>query len=227
MTGMWTRLPLLVLVLAGCNNAVVVELQSGAQSFELNAASLGVPTALRDDGTGTVASIDCSGTGICPTTAEVPVSCAAGVCNPDPLTVAVPVGDPVDFQAILAEASPVIRIVDQIEIVRAEYAVSPNGLTFDLPSTEILWAPASAVSVDAATRLGTLPTLPAMTPASGEMAIDAAGSLALSDYILASDGRVRFFARAQVDLEPGSPFPDGIATAMVNLRIRAIGRIID
>lgn len=211
----------------GCSDGVVVELESGAQTFELNASAIGVPAALRDGASGSIASIDCSATGICPSTAELPIACAAGVCDPEPLEVAIPVGDVLDFEALLAEASPLLRVVDAIEIARADYAVSPNGLTFELPATELLWAPASAVSAAEATRLGTLPSIPAATPTSGLMAIDAAGAAALSDHILGSDGRVRFFARTVVDITPGSPFPEGIASASVNLRLRAIGRFLD
>lgn len=214
-------------VLAGCNNTVVVELQSGPQTFELNAASLNIPAALRDTGSNTVASIDCSGAGICPSSAEVTVACSGGLCNPDPVTVAVQVGDVVDFTAILNEAGTLVRIVDSIEVVRAEYQVSPNALNLDLPAVEVLWAPETALSADGATLLGTLPTIPAATALNGEMVIDGAGSAALSDFILGTSGRVRFFARSRVDLEPGGPFPDGTATASVNLRIRATGRIID
>ncbi len=223
-------LPLLLLsvpALAGCNNMVVVELSTGAQTFELNAASLEVPSALRDSGSNTIASIDCSGTGICPSSAEVPVACEADVCNPGPITLAVQVGDVVDFNAIINEAGTLIRIVDEIEIRSADYAVSPNGLTFGVPQVEVLWAPETAVSVDGATLLGTIDPIPAATAVSGEMIIDPGGSLALSDHVLGGSGRVRFFARTRVDLMPGDPFPEGLATATVNLRIRAIGRIID
>jgi hypothetical protein len=212
---------------SGCNNAVVVELQSGAQTFELNAASLNIPPSLRDTGSNTVASIDCSVSGICPSSAEVGVACTGGLCNPDPLTVAVQVGDVVDFTAILNSAGTLIRIVDTLEVIRAEYQVSPNALTIELPAVEILWAPETALSADGATLLGTIPAIGAMTAVNGDMAIDGAGSAALSDYVLGSSGRVRFFARATIDLEPGGPFPDGTATATVNLRIRATGRIID
>lgn len=220
----WLSLLSLVL-LSACNNSVVVELQTGAQTFDINAESLDIPPALRDGGT--VASIDCSGTGICPSTAEVMVECAANVCNPAPITVAVQVGDVVDFGAILDEAGTLVRIVDQVEIARAEYAVSPNGLTVALPAVDILWAPETAVSADEATLLGTIGAVPASTSVDGEMAIDENGEVTLSNFILTGSARARFFARTTVDLEPGGPFPAGAATATVNIRIRAIGRIID
>jgi hypothetical protein len=216
-----------LLVLAGCNNMVVVELSTGAQTFELNAASLEVPPSLRDSGSNTIAVIDCSGTGICPSSAEVPVTCEAGVCDPGPITVAVQVGDVVDFNAIISEAGSLIRIVDEIQVASADYAVSPNALTFGVPTVEVLWAPETAVSADGATLLGTIDPIPAATAVTGQMVIDGPGSLALSDHILGGSGRVRFFARTQIDLAPGDPFPDGAATATVNLRLRAIGRIID
>jgi hypothetical protein len=217
--------PLALLLVTACNNSVVVELQTGAQTFELNAESLDIPAALRDGDT--VTAIDCSETGICPSSAEVTVDCAANVCNPAPITVAVQVGEVVDFGAILDEAGTLVRIVDEVEIARAEYAVSPNGLTVALPAVEILWAPETAVSADEATLLGTIPALAAATAVDGEMAIDPIGESTLSDFILTGSARARFFARTTVDLEPGGPFPAGAATATVNIRIRAIGRIID
>ena len=59
------------------------------------------------------------------------------------------------------------------------------------------------------------------------MDIDQDGSAALGDYIVHTSRQVRFFARTSADLNPGDPFPDGMAHIVVNVRVRAIGRIVN
>jgi hypothetical protein len=221
---------LLLLPLAACNNAIVVELQTGAQEFDLETSSLGLPEQLRDDtgGAPVVASVDCSMTGICPP-AGIAISCEGGLCDPDAVLVSVPVGDVVDFDALLSDAGTLLRFVDAIEIVSVAFQVAPNSLTLSLPDVRIYWGPETAVDVSSpgVGLLGTIPTISAATETSGNMAIDANGSAAMSDFIVHTSRRVRFFAETMVDLEPGDPFPEGSAHVVVNLRVRAIGRIID
>ena len=216
----------LAAAVAGCNNTVVVQLMSGAQSFELSAASIDVPVELRDGSN--LMSLPCP-TGECPSTAELPLTCAGGVCDPDPITLSAPVGDVIDFDVLLREASTLLRFVDAIEIARVQYAASPNSLTVDVPDIEIFWGPEGAAGIDSpgVNLLGIIPALPAGTAREGDMVIDGAGSAALSDHIVLVSKRVRFFARTQVDLRPGGPIPGGGATVTVNLTVRAIGRIID
>jgi len=221
---------LVALPLVACNNSIVVALQTGDQQFGVSASALNLPTELRDDtsGTATIRTIDCSQTNICPSTTEVPVACTAGVCDPSAISFAVPVGDVVDFDALLQSAGTLLRLVDAIEIESVSYSVSPNTLTIDLPATTVLWGPESATETSASLQpIGTVPSIPAHTQAMGEMDIDANGSLALGDYIVGTSRRVRFFARTAVDLAPGSPFPDGMATFTVNIRVRAYGRIVN
>lgn len=219
----------LVLALCACNNAIVVELQTGPQEFDFSAASLGLPPELRDPtDTSRIASLPCP-TGICPSTTDVPVECNASmVCDPSAIEVSVPVGDVVDFDALLQMAGTLLRLVDGIEIESVTYDINPNSLTNALPSVTVLWGPASATETSPGLQaIGTIPALAAATPASGEMAIDTNGSAALGDYIVNTSRQVRFFARTSVDLAPGDPYPDGMAHIVVNLRVRAIGRIIN
>jgi hypothetical protein len=221
---------LAALTLVACNNAIIVQLQTGAQTFDVAASSLDLPAALRDDSSGTarVSSVDCSSTGICPSTTEVPVDCNAGVCDPAAISVSVPVGDVVDFDELLNSASTLLRLVDAIEIESVTYDVNPNSLTMDLPATTVLWGPASATETSANLQpIGTIPTITHMEMSSGMMDIDQNGSAALSDYLVHTARQVRFFARTSVDLNPGDPFPDGMAQITVNIRVRAIGRIVN
>lgn len=221
----------LTAALLGCNNSVTVELQTGEQTVELAASTIMLPDELRDASVSppVIRSVDCSATGICPSSAEVPVECADGlVCDPAPHTVSVPVGDVVDFDALLSDARTVLRFVDEIQIVEVDYVVSPNSLTIPLPDVEIFWGPELAADITApgVALLGTIPAVDAMTSVTGEMVIDEVGSLAMSDYVVNESRRIRFFARTRVDLTPGGPFPDGSATITTNVFVRAIGRII-
>jgi hypothetical protein len=219
---------LAALALVACNNAIVVELQTGEQSFDVAASSLELPPELRDmSDPSRIGSAPCP-TGVCPSTAEVPVECSAGVCDPAAISVSVPVGDVVDFDQLLQSAGTLLRLVDAIEIVSVTYAVDPNTLTMDLPTTTVLWGPASATETSSGLQnVGTMPTVPHQMIASGEMDIDQDGSAALSDYLVHTARQVRFFARTSVDLNPGDAFPDGMAHITVNIRVRAIGRIVN
>lgn len=220
------------LALAACsNNAIVVELQTGPEELDIAASSLMLPTELRDDSNtpATVRSVDCSSTQICPSSTEVPVACnSAGVCDPAAIQIQVPIGDVVDFQEILSSAGTLLRLVDAVEIVSVTYSVA-NSLTVDVPAVTILWGPESATATSSGlTSIGTLPGFAASeTSVMGMMDVDQAGSDALSDYIVHTAWRVRFFASTSVDLNPGDRFPDGMAAITVNIRVRAIGRIVN
>ncbi len=217
---------LAALALAGCNNTVIVQLMTGAQSFEVTAGAISVPPELQDGAV--VASIPCT-SGSCPSVEGLPLSCSAGVCDPDPKLVSVPVGDVVDFDVLLREASTVLRFVDAIEVTRVAYAASPNSFSIDIPDIEVFWGPDTAAGIDApgVARLGVIPSLPAGTARSGDMTLDPEGTALLSDYVVSGSRRIRFFARTSLDLAPGGPMPNGGATLTVNLTVRAIGRIVD
>lgn len=218
-------------LLAACDNSVVVQLQTGPQSFQVSSAELMLPDALRDTsgGSARIASLSCP-SGLCPTSTAVPIACEAGVCNPAPRTVSVPLGDVVDFDVLTAGARDVIRYVDAIEILDATYDISMNTLTLDLPAIEVYWGPASAVDVDPAMgvrQLGVVPAIAAGSAVGGSVLLDPDGVITMSDYLVTTSPRqVRFFARTAVDLEPGGPFPEGSLQATVNLRVRVSGSVV-
>lgn len=222
----WMVLLLVGAAVSGCNNSVVVQLMSGPQTAELSASAIEVPAELRDGAT--LASLPCP-TGMCPASEILPLACVGGVCDPEPRTLSAPVGDVIDFDVLLREASTLLRFVDTIEIVRVTYAASPNSLTVNVPEIEIFWGPEGAAGIDApgVGRLGTIPGLAAGTAQDGDMILDPGGSAAMSDYVIGVSRRIRFFARTRVDLAPGGPIPGGGATITVNLTVRAIGRIVD
>lgn len=218
----------LALGLGGCSNTVSVELMSDPQTFEVSASSVAVPATLVDPATGRLMTLPCP-TGVCPSTAELPLACRDGVCDPEPRVISAAVGDVIDFDALLGKGSVVLRVVEGLEVTQVSYFVTPNTLTVGIPETEIFWGPEGAAGLDSpgVTRLGVMPFLPPGTEQDGEMAIDAGGSQALSDYVVGNTShRIRFFARTTVDLAPGDPLPQGAATVTVHVTVRASGRIV-
>jgi hypothetical protein len=59
----------LLATVAGCNNAVVVQLMTGNQTFEVTTSAVTVPAELQSGGT--IASVPCP-TGMCPTIDMLP-----------------------------------------------------------------------------------------------------------------------------------------------------------
>ena len=219
---------LLALGWTGCSNTISVDLMSASQTFEISASSVEVPATLVEPGSGRLVRLPCP-TGVCPSTTELPLACREGVCDPEPRVISGAVGDVIDFDVLLGEASVVLRVVESLEVTQLSYSVTPNTLTVEIPETEIFWGPEGAAGLDSpgVTRLGTMPFLPPSTEQDGEMAIDAGGSQALSDYVVRNTSRrIRFFARTTVDLAPGDPLPQGGATATVFVTVRASGRIV-
>lgn len=217
------------LAAAGCSDGVEVNVSSGVRTFEVSLEDLMLPEQLRDESSGEarIASVSCEP--LCPSTAEVAFECNGGICDPAPLNLVVPVGDVIDFQALISQAT-LVRFVDAIIIRSVEYGVASNTLNVDLPDTEIFWAPEGAATVDPATGarlLGTMGSVAAGTDVSGgQLQIDNTGAQLLSDYVLGTSSRIRFFARTRPNLDPGQPFPAGGATVSINMQLRIVGRLV-
>jgi len=217
----------------GCDGTTSISFVTSTQRFELSTMSVGLPTELRDDTStpATVRSVDCAATGVCPPTegsVGVALACEGGVCDPAPKTVDAPVGDVVDFEAMSMDLRDILSTIDSIEITSAEYQIELNTLTIDLMEIEVYWGPEGATAIDPASgvfMLGVMPPTAAGATGTGEMALDADGNAALSDYLVGTSRRVRFFARTRIDLAPGGPFPEGSITAGCVLSVRAVGRI--
>lgn len=218
-----------VLLLA-CDDTVVVQLQTGPQPFELGTSGLALPPALREEteGGARIATVSCGPMGMCPSTEEVPITCEGGVCDPAPRTISTPIGDVVDFDVLAADARSVLRRVETIEVLDARYEIAASTITIDVPEIEVFWGPEGATDVDPATgvvRLGVAPPIPSRSSAPGSLTLDAAGVGALSDYLVGTSRRVRFFARTRIDLAAGDAYPEGDLQASVDLRVRITGSI--
>ncbi|MCB9593724.1 MAG: hypothetical protein H6719_13405 [Sandaracinaceae bacterium] len=220
----------LAVLAVGCDGTISVVFSTGPQEFEVSTASLSLPTELRDDMSGTIAMVPCGPMGMCPPASEVTLDCTAGFCDPAPRTISAPVGGVIDIDALLSDAGDVgLNIVDSYAVERVAYDISLNTLTVPTNEIVVFWGPEAATSVDPALgvrRFGTIPPIAAGATTSGNMAVDGAGVMALSDYLVAGNGRLRFFAQTMVDLDPGDPFPEGSVRMSVNVTIRAVGRLI-
>ncbi len=218
------------LLLAACDDTVVVQLQTGPQRFELDTTSLALPTALRDESSGVarIASVSCGPMGMCPTADEVPITCEAGICDPSPRTVSAPLGEVVDIDVLAAEARSLLNRVDTIEVLEARYEIAASTISVDLPEIEIFWGPEGATDVDPSmgvVAIGIVPAIAARTSSPGTVVLDAAGVAALSDYLVGTSRRVRLFARTRIDLAPGDEYPSGSLQASIDLRVRITGSL--
>lgn len=233
--GRVVRIVCAAAIVAGCDNTASVSFRTGPIPFDVSTSSFGLPAELREDTAAgpQIRAVPCGPTGMCPSSTSpdgITVTCEAGTCNPAARTITVPAGDVIDIDELSADLRDLFTEIDRIEVTAADYAVTLNTLSIDLPAAEIWWAPEGAIEADPAMGahlLGTVPPAPARTTPAGQVAIDAAGSDALSEYLVGVSRRVRFFVRSRVDLEPGQAFPEGSMMATVDVALRASGKIVE
>jgi hypothetical protein len=216
---------LLGLLLLGCNETATVNFRSPELAFSVNAADLGLPADLRDDAQPTIRSIPCDAAmPACPSTSELAVECVGAVCDPGPIDVSVPVGDAVDFDSLRSSLPQPFTRVEEIDIRAIDYTVRLNSLNVAVPPLEIWWAPEGAPS--GSMLLGTTRGLAPREAATGSVNIDTTGEASLSDYLVGTSPRVRFYVQTAVDLAPGDPFPEGELSVGVVFSVSAMGPIL-
>jgi len=215
-------------VLCACETpTATVNFQTGPLLFMARSSQLSLPDELRDGDR--IRSLPCDSMGRCPTSDTVPIACEMGTCDPQPTTISFPVGDVVDFDELASELDDLFQEIDSVEITEITYEVRLNTLTVDVGEIELFWGPEGASDVDSpgVQRLGVVPGLPARSTAMGLVDLDPAGNAVLSDYVVGSARRVRFFAATDGDLEPGGPFPAGDLTVAVDMAVRATGTVLE
>lgn len=204
-----------------------VSFQTGPQLFMARSSQFTLPDELRDGMQ--VASLPCDAMGRCPTSDTVAIACEGGTCDPQPTRVSFPVGDVVDFSELASDLEEVFQQIDSVQITEATYEVQLNTLTVDVGEVELYWGPEGASDADSpgVRRIGVVPPLPARSSGMGMVELDPEGNAALSDYLVGSSRRVRFFAATEIDLEPGGPFPAGELTVAVDMSVRATGTVLE
>ncbi|NIS28920.1 MAG: hypothetical protein GWN73_02460 [Actinobacteria bacterium] len=214
---------MLALVTA-CSDVGTITYESDDVELSVGASSLEVPSDLAEDGR--IAEVSCPMGGMCPSTAALTVTCERSLCNPAPRTITAPVGDVIDFDALVGDLGDTFLVVDEILISEVSYTVQLNTFTVDLGEIEIFWGPEGAVDVDPALgvhRLATIPMQRARMTSSGMAEVDSVGSAMLSDYLVGSSRRIRLFVRTRVDLEPGDPLPEGEIQAVARMTVDVSG----
>lgn len=213
----------LALALGGCDGTASVTFDAAADLL-VSADGFDVPANFVDGDPPTIVTITCGGDAECP---AGPVRCVAGRCDPDPLTVVLPVGEIVDLAPLTRELDMLVRRVTAYEVVAATVGVRRNSLTVDLAPTDVFWGPASATTVGADTRLfGTLPALAAGSTAGGAVSVDAGGAGALSTYLIEEAEQFRLFATPSTDLAPGDAVPAGELDLDVTFSLRVTGQLL-
>lgn len=220
----------MLLCLAGCTPSSSISFETGELPFTFSGSSLQLPAELREetpDGA-RVASLACGGdVGSCPAIGAA-VVCSAGFCDPQPTFVEVPVGDVLDIEAARPDLDTLFAEVDAIELTRVDVMVSANTLTLTVPEVELYWAPESevALDLDPSRLVGKLGALAAGTVMDVPFEMNDDGRDALSDYLVSTAHRVRFIARAPLDVDPLQPFPEGELTYAFRMAIRISGKLL-
>ena len=209
-----------------CDGTASVTIPVGL-SFEVDSSAVQLPEELRDnsDGTPVVASVACGPGGLCPTSAEIPVSCVADLCNPDGLALEVSLGGPVNLED---EVGPFLSVLDTVEVLEVTYVVTTDTSTLPIDQIELFWGPPGSQIGDADVfLLGTFPMLGGGAPAEGSLSLSAAGQRELTAYVETGARQLQFFGRVAVDIEPGDPFPTaGTLWADVVVRVKASGTLL-
>ncbi|MCB9631219.1 MAG: hypothetical protein H6721_03605 [Sandaracinus sp.] len=214
-----------LLTLAGCKTGATASFPVGVE-VSVDASELSLPEALRDGST--IASVPCGPMGMCPTSAEAPITCEAGVCDPAPRTVSLLVGE-VDIDEAAGDVGEIFDSIDTLKIDDVTYRIEANTLTVPTTELEIFWGPVTAVGIDESMgvrRLGVMPALAAGATGEGQVVLDAAGSAALTQYFESTSHEFRFFVRTTIDLEPGQPWPEGRLEAAVRMAITLEGSLL-
>jgi hypothetical protein len=215
------------LLFACTSPSASVTFATGPQLAMVRSTEFTLPEELRDGDR--VREQPCGPMGFCPSADPVDVVCEGGVCDPVATTIEIPVGTVLDFDDLSSELESFFTELESIRVTSATYEIRANTLTVDLAPTRIYWGPEGATSVASpgVALLGTIPALPTGTTGTGDIALDDAGGHALSEYLVHTARRVRFFAETTVDLEPGGRFPAGELTVAVDLAVRAEGKVVD
>jgi len=218
----------LLLLVAGCEQTTTATFSVGLEA-SLSTADFPVSDELREDTASgpIVREVPCDAVA-CPSTPEAPVTCVAGTCDPEPLIISAPVGDPVDLDELAGDLDDVIGEIDSIEILELRYQVQRNTLIIPVEEVEVFWGPAGAVSVDSmgVQRLGVVPSIAVGTTGEGDVMLDAAGAEGFTTYYETTSHRYRFFVRTGTDLSPGGPFPEGELDVAVTMRVRVTGSLL-
>lgn len=200
--------------LSGCDSGAKFLVTVGPVEFGTSASEVELPAELRDSSGGApvLRSVACGPSMPCPmldASLGFALVCEESVCDPTAKQLDLPLGEALDLEQYGSSYGAAFDALESVTIDELRVSVQRNTLSFALPPIEISWGPENASGFDASRKLGTIPSLGAGATALGEVVLDDAGVLALSDFLLRSSRKFRLFGRTSVDLEPGQAFPEG------------------
>ena len=128
---------------------------------------------------------------------------------------------------LAGDTERLFRQIDTIEVLSVEFQIQQNTLSIATEEVEVYWAPAGAVSAaDGGALFGIVPSIAASETGEGTVALDADGLAAFTNYFETVGHRFRFFAKSEVDLEPGQAFPEGDLDVAVRMSVRVSGALL-
>lgn len=217
--------------ISSCSFPAIIDVGVGPFTYQVTADRLAIPMEFQDTSTGTVRSVPCATDTDCPSlgAGQPAVHCVSNACDPDPFVFELATGRiDLNQNATVAQYG---NHVTAISITSANVVATNQGLLTPVGPTEIFWGPESAVdsSSPGVQHFGTMPVLQA--PAGGNsgdqpVALDAAGSAALSDYLVNTSRVLRLFARPSVDVAPGSPLPVGGLQIDLTISVHIEGQLV-
>ena len=225
-----------ILVAVGCSVSsctfpTIIDVGVGPFPYEITSDRVTIPSQFQDTSTGTLATLMCQDDSQCPQlgTGQPAVRCVSNACDPDP------------FVFELATAAIDLNMnatvqrygdhVNSISVTNASVVATNLGLLLPVGPTELYWGPESAVDTNSAGvyHFGTVPVVQA--PAGGNsgdqpVALDSAGSAALSDYLVHTSRTIKLFARPSIDIGPGMPLPSGGLRLDLTISVHIEGQLV-
>lgn len=221
-----------VLALAGgaaCSPRAVVDVGIGPYDYTVDSAQWMIPPELQSAML-SVPRIPCNADPDCPQLgASFPaIHCVSNACTPDPFAVVIP--SPVFDLNDNAQVRQYGDHFTSIQVTTTYYHITPRDFRISVGPTDVYWGPEAATGLDSegVTHFGTIPvvTLDGSTVVDGEIAIDADGSTALSNYLVNTSRRVKLFVQPRITLAPGTMLPTGSVVLQAALIVRVEGQLV-
>lgn len=217
---------MMLATLSGCDGTIDITIETPADAlrFELRDTDLRLPEELRDgDG---VARLMCDDVSPCPPMLDdQSFLCVDNVCDPQVRIVVLPVGDVIDFEQINSQLRDVVGNIEAIHIDFVRYNVTQNDLNVPLDAVELAWGPAQATDLYS-DGVGPFGRITQWSLGTNDVDLNEGGIDRLSDYLVDTSRQIRLFARTEIDLVPGQPFPAGALVTDLQLAITVTGRVL-
>jgi hypothetical protein len=214
-----------------CTFPTIIDVPVGPFQYQVTSDRVMIPMQFQDTSSGTIATLMCQDDSQCPQlgAGKPAVHCVANACDPDPFVFELAT-NAIDLN-MNATVQRYGDHVNSIAVTDAHVVATNQGLLLPVGPTELYWGPESAVDTNSpgVYHFGTIPVVQA--PAGGDsgdqqVALDSAGSAALSDYLVHTSRTLKLFARPSIDVGPGTPLPSGMLTLALTISVHIEGQLV-